>query len=117
MSIRHSVYGVPERDIRKKAAFNMPVLMPIIGDTAKTVGDLGATGAAYLLASAMMAGAGAGWLGAKLTAHGDRDIDTMKKSYENQRLRADIGYLKGRVQQEADAAKRKAQPQSARVII
>ena len=117
MSIRHSVYGVPERDMAKKAAFNIPVIMPILGDTARTLGDIGAAGAAYLIAAAMTGGVGAGWLGAKLTAHGDRDIDTMKKSYENQRLRADIGYLKGRVQQESDAAKRKAQPQSARVIL
>lgn len=117
MSIRQTVYGVQERQQVKQAAGQWPVVMPILGDTAKTVGDIGAMGAAYLIAAAMSAGAGAGWLGAKFTAHGDRDIDTAKKSYENQRLRADIGYLKGRVQQEADAAKRKQQPQSARVII
>lgn len=114
MSIRHSVYGVPERTMNKKAAW--PVVMPVIGDTMRTVGDLGAMGAAYLIAAAMGAGVGAGYLGAKLTAHGDRDMDTMKKSYENQRLRADIGYLKGRVQQESEAAKRKQDAQSARVL-
>lgn len=115
MSIRQTVYGVRERQQVKRAAW--PVLMPIAGDTMKTVGDIGAMGAAYLIAAAMFGGVGAGWLGAKFMAHGDRDIDTMKKSYENQRLRADIGYLKGRVRQEADAAKNKTQAQSARVLI
>lgn len=114
MSIRQSVYGIEERGMRKQA---WPTLLPIVGDTARTIGDLGAMGAAYLIAAAMAGGAGIGWAGAKFLAHGDRDIDTAKKSYENQRLRADIGYLKGRVQQEADAAKRKTQAQSARVLI
>jgi hypothetical protein len=105
---------MPERGMGKKAAW--PMLLPSIGDIGKTVGDLGAMGAAYLIAAAVAAGTGAGWLGAKMTAHGERDMDTMRKSYENQRLRADIGYLKSKVQQEHGAAKQQNDVRSARVL-
>lgn len=114
MSIRTRVYGMPERGMGKKAAW--PVLLPFVGDIGKSVGDLGAMGAAYLIAAAVGVGTGAGWLGAKMTAHGARDMDTMRKSYENQRLRADIGYLKSKVQQEHDATKQQNDVRSARVL-
>lgn len=117
MSIRESIYGMgepPAAPMQKQAG--MSDLLPTWGDIHRTISDLGATFSTYLLAAAMGLGGTAGYLGAKMTAHGDRDIDTARKSYDNQRLRADLGYLSGKVRQEFDAQQRQQAPKPARVI-
>lgn len=78
--------------------------------------DLGVVGSVYLLGATMLAGAGAGYLAAKATAHGAQDIDLAKKEYENERLKADIGYLSSQIKTEYDNQKNKTKPRSARVI-
>jgi len=70
----------------------------------------------YLMALLATSGIGAGWVGAKMTAKGDQDIDTVKKEYENERLKADLGYLKAKTESEYDAFKRQEDPKAARVI-
>lgn len=82
----------------------------------KTVGDMGAMGATYLIAATLLTGTGAGWLGAKTFSHGDSDIETVKKSYENERLKSDIGYVRGKLQQELDYNKRQEAPKAARIF-
>lgn len=117
MSIRESVYGMKPAQtppMRKQAIFGD--LLPSFSDIHRLAADVLATSSSYLLAAAMGVGGTAGYLGAKMTAHGDRDIDTARKSYDNQRLRADLGYLSGKVRQEFDAQQRQQAPKPARVI-
>ena len=121
MSIRKTVYGIPERGTvgMAKQAGGTPTLLPSVGDVLGIGRDAFVLGSVYLLATAAGLGTGAGWAAAQLKAHGDRELDTARKSYENQRLRADIGYLKGRIQQEYGAYQKQQQqagPRSARVL-
>lgn len=70
----------------------------------------------YLMALLATSGIVTGWVGAKMTAKGDQDINTVKKEYENERLKADLGYLKTKTESEYDAFKRQEDPKAARVI-
>lgn len=74
------------------------------------------SGAVYLLAAAAATGIGAGYLGAKITAHGKQDEDTAKKEYENERLKADLGYLSTKAKSEYQQFKEKQAVKPARVI-
>lgn len=120
MSIRKTVYGMPERKNGMVKTAVIPELFPsTAGVVLGTLRDVGVLGSVYLLASAAGLGSSAGWATAQLKAHGDRELDTARKSYENQRLRSDIGYLKGRIQQEFNATQKQQQqpgPRSARVL-
>ena len=119
MSIRKTVYGMPERKQGMVKTAVIPELFPAAGVVLGTLRDVGVLGSVYLLASAAGLGSSAGWATAQLKAHGDRELDTARKSYENQRLRSDIGYLKGKIQQEFAAAQNQQQqpgPRSARVL-
>lgn len=65
-----------------------------------TGADIISSGAVWLLAAAAGAGVGIGYTGAKMTAHGKQDEDTAKKEYENERLKADLGYLSAKTKSE-----------------
>lgn len=79
-------------------------------------GDLVSTGAVYLLAAAATSGVGIGYAAAKMAAHGKQDEDTAKKEYENERLKADIGYLRARTNSEYQQFKNRQAVKPARVI-
>ncbi len=68
-----------------------------------------------LAAAAGIGGVG-GWLAAKLNAHDKQDIDTIQKEYENERLKADLGYLSAKTRSEYEALQNKQAPKPARVI-
>lgn len=78
--------------------------------------QLTTTGAVYLLALTGATGVGLGYAAAKATAHGKKDIDTVKKEYENERLKADLGYLSAKANSEYTAFKNRQAPTAARVI-
>lgn len=89
----------------------------------KAFGSLFATGAEgahnlglYLLGAAAAGGIGIGAFSAYITAHGKRDEDTVKKEYENERLKADIGYVSSRLEDEYNRAKTATKPKAARVL-
>lgn len=91
MSIR-SLYGVPERKGQVKRA--------AVPEIAGLFGAMFNWSNAKLLAAAMLAGGAGGWFASKLTAKGESDMDTAKKAFQNERARADIGYLRTRLQDE-----------------
>lgn len=74
------------------------------------------SGAVYVLAAAAATGIGLGWAGAKMTAHGKQDEATAKKEYENERLKADLGYLSAKTKSEYQQFKDKQAVKPARVI-
>lgn len=78
--------------------------------------DVISSGAVWLLAAAAGAGVGIGYAGAKMTAHGKQDEDTAKKEYENERLKADLGYLSAKTKSEYQQFKDKQAVKPARVI-
>lgn len=78
--------------------------------------DIGANTAVMLLAAGAGVGGAAGWLAAKMNAHDKQDIDTIQKEYENERLKADLGYLSAKTKSEYDALQNKQAPKPARVI-
>ena len=45
-----------------------------------------------------------------------QDIDTIKKEYENERLKSDLGYLSAKTNQEYNAAVNKQAPKAARIF-
>lgn len=87
-------------------------LLPSAGDIINTIGELGAIGAAYLVAASVATGIGTGWVGAHATAKGKQDYETAQKGYENEALSSDIGELTSKIQQERAANKNeeKAKP-------
>lgn len=70
----------------------------------------------FLLGSVVAGGVGIGALGAHITAHGKQDEDTVKKEYENERLKADIGYVSSRLEDEYNRSKTAVKPKAARVL-
>lgn len=73
-------------------------------------------GALYLLGAAAAAGVGIGAFGAHITSHGKQDEDTVKKEYENERLKADVGYVASRLEDEYNRSKTATKPKAARVL-
>lgn len=100
--------------MEKKAILNAIISAVRGGWTGLT--QLGTTGAVMVLAAAAATGGAAGYTAAKLTEHNPQDIDTAKKEYENERLKADLGYLRSKVRAEAAAMENKKAPRAARVI-
>ena len=72
--------------------------------------------ALYLIGAAALAGGVIGAFGAQLTAHGKQDEDTVKKEYENERLKADVGYVASRLEDEFNRSKTAVKPKAARVL-
>jgi hypothetical protein len=54
----------------------------------------------YLIAASLLTGTTIGWGAAKLSSPGKQDKATVRKSYTNERLNADIGYVRERLKQE-----------------
>lgn len=81
-----------------------------------TTKDVGMNAALYVLGAAALAGGGIGAFGAHITAHGKQDEDTVKKEYENERLKADVGYVASRLQDEFNRSKDLTKPKAARVL-
>jgi hypothetical protein len=79
-------------------------------------GDAVTNGALYMLGASVLAGGAIGAFGAQLTAHGKQDEDTVKKEYENERLKADVGYLASRLEDEYNRSKANTKPKAARVL-
>ena len=101
MSIRETVYGI--KPMKKKALFGG--LLPSVTDIGTAIRNIGAVAASYLIAGSVVAGVGTGYLAAKIPSKGKRDEETAKKSYTNERLKADIGYLSGKLREEWKASK------------
>ena len=78
--------------------------------------EVGASAAVMLLAAGAGIGGAGGWMAAKLNAKDKQDIDTIQKEYENERLKADLGYLSAKTNQELQSAYNKQAPKPARVI-
>ena len=83
---------------------------------AGAAGDVLSNGAVLLIASLAGIGGVTGWAGAKLNAHDKQDVDTIQKEYENERLKADLGYLSSKTKYEYDQYKNKQAPKPARVF-
>lgn len=116
-SIKARVYGLGRKPrMRKSAASGIAAaLINLLPAAVDSAGKLTALGSTYLLGAAMLAGSSMGWGAAKITSKGQRDIDTVKKGYDNERLKADIGYLSAKLKQEqADALQ--AAPKAARIF-
>lgn len=96
----------------KKAAGVWPWLV----SGAQGLKDIGVNTAVLLLAAGASVGGTAGYLGAKLNAKDKQDIDTIKKEYENERLKSDLGYLSAKTNQEYNAAVNKQAPKAARIF-
>lgn len=69
-----------------------------------------------LIAGTAAAGTGLGYGLAKINAHGKQEIDTIQKEYENERLKADLGYLAAKSKSEYKQLQNKTAPKAARVI-
>lgn len=100
-----------------KTAGDGSIIAGIVPETMQAITAIGTTGAVYLLAAAAMGGIGLGYAAANITAHGKQDIDTAKKEYENERLKADLGYMKGKLNSEYQAFKNQQTPKPARVLV
>lgn len=99
----------------KKAVVGMNALRSIIGPV--SAGAAGVHNAAlYLIGAAAIGGGVIGAFGAQLTAHGKQDEDTVKKEYENERLKADVGYVASRLEDEYNRSKTATKPKAARVL-
>ena len=73
-------------------------------------------GALLILGAAAAGGIGIGAFGAHITSHGKQDEDTVKKEYENERLKADVGYVASRLEDEYNRSKTVTKPKAARVL-
>lgn len=84
----------------KNRLHKQATLLFSFNDLIDQVQDLGAMFASTMVASAVLGGAGLGWVGAKVASKDAQDIDHVKKQYDAERLKADLGYLSGKVQTE-----------------
>ena len=98
----------------KKAT--VQAILKAVGAAAATGGDAFTNAALYTLGAAAVGGIGIGAFGAHITAHGKQDEDTVKKEFENERLKADIGYVASRLEDEYNRSKTAVKPKAARVL-
>ena len=105
-----------KRGMRKQALF--PWLAALKSAVPAAAAGTGAitNGALMLLGAAAIGGGALGAFGAQLTAHGKQDEDTVKKEYENERLKADVGYVASRLEDEYNRSKTAVKPKAARVL-
>ena len=68
-----------------------------------------------ILTSGIVGGAG-GFLAAKATAHNTRDFDLAKKEYQNEQVKADLGYLNSKLNDEFEEGAAKSKPKSVRML-
>lgn len=120
MNIRENVYGMHKRALFETATVAAATrgVAQAAGDTVNAAANMGASAFVWLLALSAAGGVGLGYVGAKLGAHGTQDIETAKKQYENERLKADLGYLSSKTRQEYDQflARKANKPKAARVL-
>lgn len=109
--MHHNIHGTR---LRKQAVVGE--LVSGITDLFSTGAEMSATAATMLLATAVAAGTGIGWVGSRATAHGPQDADALRLGYENERLRSDIGYLRAKVEQEHTSNKLRGDQKGARVL-
>lgn len=93
-----------------------PAMAKAVGGVAATGTDAFTNTALLLLGAAASAGIGIGAFGAHITSHGKQDEDTVKKEYENERLKADVGYVASRLEDEWNRSKLAVKPKAARVL-
>lgn len=91
-------------------------LMTTIGGAIGAGYNVGTNAALIHLGVNSALGLGGGALLAKATSKGQQDVEDIKKEYEAERLKTDIGELQTKMNQEARARKRMQQPQSMRLI-
>lgn len=103
-------------NMQKKATDPVTPITNFAKAIVDTSAEIISSGAVWLLAAAAGAGVGIGYAGAKMTAHGKQDEDTAKKEYENERLKADLGYLSAKTKSEYQQFKDKQAVKPARVI-
>ena len=101
--------------MHKRATGFSLLAKPFIG-AATASSDAITNGALYLLGAAAVAGGAIGAFGAYVTSHGKQDEDTVKKEYENERLKADVGYVSSRLEDEFNRSKNTVKPKAARVL-
>ena len=100
----------------KQGSSIVEALVNLGKDSVSAFGQLLSNGYAYVLAASVLGGAGVGWAGAKLHAQDKQDEETARKSYELERDKADINYLKGKITQEYNTSKMQQAPKSARIL-
>lgn len=110
MDIRKNVYGL------HKEALGLQDFTGAVGDAIQLASHALSEGGVYVLAAAGAAGLGIGYAASQMTAHGPQDIETAKKEYVNERLKADLGYLSGKTKLEYRDFINKKKPKPARVI-
>ena len=111
-----NIENVRKHMLHKKAWWEItPVLKQLFGGAAAGA-DAGKNIALYLLGAAAVGGGAIGAFGANITAHGKQDEDTVKKEYENERLKADVGYVASRLEDEYNRSKTATKPKAARVL-
>lgn len=110
------------KPMQKKAGVGLGLgllITGLIGNVGGAIaaGAQGATNAALLSLGVNSAlGIGGGALLAKATSKGQQDVDDIKKEYEAERLKTDIGELQTKINQEAKMRKKMQQPQSMRMV-
>ena len=93
------------------------LLLDTAGAGIKLLGSLAENAALYTVAAAALGGIGLGLGAAKLTAHDNKEIDTARKAFMNERLSADLGYLRSQLRNESMAASSSQDPvKSARLL-
>ena len=103
--------------LHKEAAITWPAwLSKAFVPAAAARTDALTNGALYLLGAAAIGGGAIGAFGAYVTSHGKQDEDTVKKEYENERLKADVGYVASRLEDEYNRSKAATKPKAARVL-
>lgn len=114
-AVKRTMPSVSDPSLLKQAGLT-ELLANFSKDTVSAFGQLISNGYVYVLAASVLGGAGIGWAGAKMHAQDKQDEATARKSYELERDKADINYLKGKITQEYDASKMQQAPKSARIL-
>jgi hypothetical protein len=112
--VRYSDYKGQHQALLKRAFFGE--LIDATTELPQAVSEVLQNGTVLLLAGSGLLGGGIGYAAAKMTSHGKQDLDTVKKEYENERLKADLGYLTAKTRSEYERLNNKVAPKPARVI-
>lgn len=115
-AVKGTTHVVSVSPLVKQGSGIIETLVNLGKDSVSAFGQLLSNGYAYVLAASVLGGAGVGWAGAKLHAQDKQDEETARKSYELERDKADINYLKGKITQEYNASKMQQAPKSARIL-
>jgi len=111
-----NIQTVRDSMVKRAAIPGVTYVGKLLGSMFATGSDAVTNGALYLLGAAAASGIGIGAFGAHITSHGKQDEDTVKKEYENERLKADVGYVASRLEDEYNRSKTATKPKAARVL-